>query len=162
MIAQGNPVYFNPNTNQYYTVNHNTDIAASRSLFPGAISWYYNNPAAWPSMISRNNVTILGGPSSSNQSNLLQSTVNTNYTPNQYTAAQLAETVSGSGAGASGGDTIPRWMQQAYANRMAYMGGSANGPLPYRLTDSSYRGMPASTNQSVPTPTGKAAPSGGA
>lgn len=73
----------------------------------------------------------------------------TGYTPNQFTARQLADLQSGSLGG--GGNSIPLWMHNAFANKMGRMGAPANGPLPYQITGSSFRGMPA----------GKAAPTGG-
>lgn len=73
----------------------------------------------------------------------------TEYTPNQYTARQLAELQSGSMGG--GGNTIPMWMHNAFANKMGRMGAPTTEPFPYQITGSSFRGMPA----------GKAAPTGG-
>ena len=52
------------------------------------------------------------------------------YTPNQATAAQLA--------GNGGGYNLPQWMFDNYARKIGQMGGNANAPLPFGLTQSGF------------------------
>lgn len=104
---------------------------------------------SWQSYIDRGMVKVIGAPSSSQNNLFNAASISRDYTPNQYTARQLGELQSGALGG--GGNTIPMWMHNAFANKMGRLGAPANGPLPYQLTASSFRGMPA----------GKAAPTGG-
>ena len=62
------------------------------------------------------------------------------YTPNPYTAAQLAGINYG-------GVSVPQWMINAYANRIGQMGGNANSPLPFQLNQS---GFPALYSNGLP------------
>lgn len=137
-------VYYNPNTGQQFTVQAGFPMLAG----PNTLT---TNPKSWQGYIDRGIVNIIGSPNSgSSQNNLFNTaSISTAYTPNQFTARQLGELQSGALGG--GGNTIPMWMHNAFANKMGRLGAPANGPLPYQLTASSFRGMPA----------GKAAPTGG-
>ena len=116
---------YDPEKGQSYTVNRQNVMG----------HWIESGPRNY---ISSNN----SKPSS------VQSNYATTYTPNQFTANQLANFNSSVGGG---GNTIPAWMHNAFANKMGRMGAPTTEPFPYQITVSSFRGMPA----------GKAAPTGG-
>lgn len=107
-----------------------------------------NTQADYDRMVQRGMIKPLA-PQQSSNSAFNTASISRDFTPNQYTARQLAELQSGSMGG--GGNTIPAWMHNAFANKMGRMGAPTTEPFPYQITGSSFRGMPA----------GKAAPTGG-
>ena len=68
------------------------------------------------------------------------------YTPNQHTVDQLGSFGSGR--------TVPQWMMNAYAQKIGQMGGNANTPIPFGVTQG---GFPGSIPQS-PRPTSQPMP----
>lgn len=115
----------------------------------GNSTWSALPPKYFNSYVDSGFLKLLGSSAKNAQSALPKANYSTDYTPNQYTARQLAELQSGAMGG--GGNTIPAWMHNAFANKMGRMGAPTTEPFPYQITGSSFRGMPA----------GKAAPTGG-
>jgi hypothetical protein len=58
------------------------------------------------------------------------------FTPNAFTQGQLA----GMGSGAA-----PQWMMDAYTKKIGNMGGNANAPVPFNVTQSGFPGMGGKT-----------------
>lgn len=60
------------------------------------------------------------------------------YSPNQFTARQLAGFNGGIGNG--GTYSTPQWMMDAYTRKIGSMGGNANPPIPFNVTPSGFPG----------------------
>jgi hypothetical protein len=110
-------VYYDPERGQFYT----TPINNLNSMLTG--NTYLPTQAA----LRR---TYLGDPSTGQTP---QATIDMNYTPNAANNAQLSAFGNGISA--------PQWMHDAYAAKIASMGGNANPPVPYQINQSGYPGV---------------------
>lgn len=55
------------------------------------------------------------------------------FMPNQHAVNQLASFGSGR--------TVPQWMMDSYANKIGQMGGNANAPIPFGVTQGGFPGF---------------------
>lgn len=134
MLGQNpNQVFFNPQFG-YYT---------GGSVMGHNLGNNLTNKQMWDSYVRQGYIKPIGGVAASGgaaapSSAAVVTNANSAFVPNAINEKQLA----GFSGGASGGSgsTIPYWMQLDYAQKMADLGGDWNGPIPYQLTDSSFRG----------------------
>lgn len=136
-----NQVYYNPYTGQSYTLGQQVIDPSGSNLLTG-------NQTQWNSYIKNGQVKILGGtqqqqtPSYTNptapatgkgvnQTNNMQLGIDTTaINPNDMGAREQAIR--------NQGFSTPRWEANAYANKISRMGGNANDPMPYNITNSGF------------------------
>lgn len=94
----------------------------------------YSNPKLMQSYINAGLIRPLGAPSA--PSTQTPSYQRPQFTPNAFTQGQLA----GMGSGAT-----PQWMMDAYTKKIGNMGGNANAPVPFNVTQSGFPGMGGKT-----------------
>lgn len=133
MATNGNVVYKN---GKYYTVA-SPHIAAIGGISP-------HNPF-WNTYVKSGLIKELGAPSGSGSGNGIGGgALPTSYTPNQHTQAQLS--------GMNNMQT-PQWMMDAYTRKIQGMGGNANPPVPFGVTQSGFPGymqQPAPQQTALP------------
>ena len=109
----GGQVYWDAEKNQFYTLSSSQPILATLSNF------------------NSRNRQYIGQPNGGTGYNVQPPS--TAYTPNAANNAQLSAFGNGISA--------PQWMHDAYAAKIASMGGNANPPVPYQINQSGFPGI---------------------
>ena len=111
----GGQVYWDAEKNQFYTLSSSQPILSLATL----------------SNFNSRNRQYIGQPNGGTGYNVQPPS--TAYTPNAANNAQLSAFGNGISA--------PQWMHDAYAAKIASMGGNANPPVPYQINQSGFPGV---------------------